>query len=324
MSKTVAIDHVVYCTTDRDGAIWASVGREEPRPSGMDADRFAVAMEPGTRLRVLGDRRNARLIMRLHLRNLATPHDEDELHLEVGRPPELDWRQFEDLPSGVVRRMQRVEAVRSSVGGWHRLTDEESVTYVMMAVAAASDCNEAAVTKFVRLHPAYPAVSFVQGLDETALGQLLVEIGDPRWFVDPEHPDRASRLRSFVGLSGGRSSRVRDARRRLVLQAWKGQETPADITKPGHFLWRARESRAEPIIGDLHASRRFLAFLAWTWVDAIATPRIRPEIPGENGLFVPDLFFDAIDAAAFRTHLKAAHAKRNAEIHSAESSDASD
>jgi hypothetical protein len=54
------------------------------------------------------------------------------------------------------------------------------------------------------------------------MAAVLTSIGDPRWFVNPDRPDRLSKLHSWMGLSGDKSCKDKIYRRKATELCWYG------------------------------------------------------------------------------------------------------
>jgi len=182
-----------------------------------------------------------------------------------------------------------------SVGGWHQLTEKDYVTFALIAEfeQAGGQCTSL-VERFLRVHPAWPALSFLPDLSKVAACRLLTAIVDPRWHVDPHKPDRDARLRSFLGLGGNGLEVVqsllmgepsldwprRVARAKDVLDTWTGGDytpPPQDVVGPSGFLWRVYYGVAEAkdgYRGMLRACHVFLRFLRSVWLDSLTATRV--------------------------------------------------
>jgi hypothetical protein len=208
----VVTDATLKVHTDaKTGSVWLIDGDGPPGDTGRDSERFAAELPPGPlTVRVLGFRENARLISSLYRRRPAHPG----LSVEVGRPVVVPWEQLDGQgPEHVLFEIRQL-AVQcpSSMGGWHALTDREYAGYALTALLNSGPADAHHVADLLGRHAAWPALSFITHLDLQATAQVLAEIGDPRWFIDPERPDSMSRLRSYFGLPpcGGRED-VRQA-----------------------------------------------------------------------------------------------------------------
>ena len=188
----------------------------------------------------------------------------------------------------------------TSAGGWRNFTAaDERVYSLIRCFSTPTPPHCSAVASEVVGHPAWPAASFIAGLNSIALAKLLVMIVDPRWHIDHGQPDREDLLFRFLGLQPSHKSRyVSDeeltARRRLVLSCWK-TDGPPRVPLPSQFLWSWWMTHDRD---DLSTSLVFVGYLQQTWLDAVCSTQ---------ELFVPEYFFTTKqEADEFRKHLMAA------------------
>jgi hypothetical protein len=309
----VVTDATLKVHTDaKTGSVWLIDGDGPPGDTGRDSERFAAELPPGPlTVRVLGFRENARLISSLYRRRPAHPG----LSVEVGRPVVVPWEQLDGQgPEHVLFEIRQL-AVQcpSSMGGWHALTDREYAGYALTALLNSGPADAHHVADLLGRHAAWPALSFITHLDLQATAQVLAEIGDPRWFIDPERPDSMSRLRSYFGLppaEGARTSARRAHRRDLLRRAWA--RPFADIREPGAFLWRHAKCHHSAARAELATSQYFLAYLRHSWLDSLCGDAVRKyvregaAVAHDQGLFIPEHFFKRPeDASSFRRHAAA-------------------
>ena len=271
------------------GEVWAAAGRQAPAAVASDVRGFLQAAAWGDFqvVRLLGCLSNASLIAGLWLH--ATPPRQTQVaspqvcqhRAELGRPEIALWRARQCLLS-------------PSLGGWHTLTAADAVSYTMATLPDGSD-RRACLPQ----HPAWAAISFLQPCDLAAVAELLAAVLDPRWFLDPNKPERISRAQAFLGQTPGVPKSAATAhRRQLVRQAWYGSGQP-DIAAPGAFLWR-RYLKA----GELKAGRTFTAYLLRAWQAELV--RQQSAVPVDS-LFAPDLLLSPSELLAFRQHTQAAN-----------------
>jgi hypothetical protein len=172
--------------------------------------------------------------------------------------------------------------------------------------------------KLLRAHPLWPALDFIPHLDEEACAKLITVIFDPRWYVDPAHPSRGSRLRKYLGLDLKTVEGVLDRGPKqrlhrcaeLVLKACGNEIAKADIERPENFLWRihhaAGEKSGKTAVAKLRMMQTFVEFLRLCWIAALGMRRHQNE-----SLFVPEYFFkEKHEADAFIKHLITKHTAR--------------
>lgn len=273
----------VHCSLT--GEVWTAPGRQAPAVAAGDLLSFVSTDEwrAYPLVRVFGCQANVQLITGIwdakrtqQQLQLATPqvcHDRQEL-----QNPEIAlWRARQCLRS-------------ASLGGWHTVTDGDIVTY-RMAVAAPGSASRVAL---LLQHPVWAALGFLQLWDQPAVADLLADVLDPRWFVDPEKPDRISRLQAFLGQYPGAAKTADAGRRRsLVRQAWFADGKP-DIAAPGAFLWRRYIEH-----GELKAGRTFVAYLMRAWQAELVQQQSKVRV---DSLFCPEMLMTISEATAYRRY----------------------
>lgn len=279
-----------------DGCVWYAAGFGAPRSSGQKIAAFlssSVLAGGRVRVRLLGIPENATLIMALHMRHRG--HEVDTV--ELAGPNICDNRAELDDPELALHRM-RVCTLPAAVGGWHPLTDTEYLTY---ALIARLDKTNGELDIQARVHllsmPIYRALSFVPTLSEPQAASLIVEIVDPRWYVDRRAPDRQGKLDLFMGLTPAAQRRVsgsatvlykpRELRCARVLTTWKTVEADVvDLNDPRNFLYRIYNAAKGGWRGDLRASQAFLRYLRYNWLESLEQRRGK-----RDRLFAPEWFF---------------------------------
>ncbi len=202
--------------------------------------------------------------------------------------------------------------LKPSCGGWRISGEADLVTY-MMAM------NDGPVSS---LHPAFQAVTFPFAANLRAAADVIVEMVDPRWFVNPADPDSYSWLYEHFGwgrnaaknakrlLGGPPGSGEQLGRAYKVYQACGG-ETPAPVAPEvnlrswnGIFGFRSTSD----VQTMVRACRGYLRFIAAAWLDALTPSRsyyfvrdrvtLSPQSTYAPQLFVPRLFFPTQNVVA--------------------------
>lgn len=298
----------IKLTTATNGDIWALWGEDLPRPTGYNLQRLPGDWKPGETesWRVPAAQKNVPLIVHLGQ------------HVAAGR-----GRSLEVCSPRCSTQEQPAEELYSarafnhpaSAGGWHRYADADALIYYMtVAYQKRSQISANPPYAPLQCHPMWHALSFISGLHFDYVGVLVSLILDPRWFVDPEHPDRDNRLPQYLGLDpttqamvasgppdpqSATRSAMRARRYNIVRRAWGAGKMPtgAALADPGNFVWRAYLGKGG-LKGEIAASKLFVAFLSQVWLASI-TPYAE--------LFVPEYFFrKGEEAAAYKKHLQAA------------------
>ena len=280
-----------------NGRVWFALGSHAAVETGLTPGQF-VASHPRTPspVRVLGVRGNAFLIREL----LKQPY----IQLEIGGPQISEAPPHLCDPAVVLHSMRRCR-LSPGMGGWHQATADDRTTYCLMAYLYEHAWDELAQA-MLHNHPAWRALGFIPHLNKHAVADLLNEIIDPRWYVDPAAPHRTARLTAYLGLTPAIMGAVWDERRygqhgqrcRMVWDCWDVGD-PGDTTVPGAFLWRIFEAR-KGMYGALRASQKFVIFLRHTWLQALARPT---RYSGQGELFIPDMLFKTpVEVQAFKSY----------------------
>jgi len=141
-------------------------------------------------------------------------------------------RNIENIDSSILydQIIPVANSLDARVGGWHPMTHTDAISYYLYSTAAYQrdlhkepgddELNGAlatAVDSFfhakarkslwsaIHKHPIFPYLD-MYNVNPVWLGAVIGLIGDPRWFIDPAHPNRSSRLKRYFGLD-----RLRDA-----------------------------------------------------------------------------------------------------------------
>lgn len=296
--------------TDKNGHVWYAVGIGGVHNSGQIADTFLMSPVMhgfGLRARLLGTPRNAELIAALYLRRRKN----EVVAVEVAGPNICEAATELEDPNTVLLRMRSAH-VAPACGGWHAVTERDYPTYALLArMQRTKAAFDAASSAYLQAHPVYHAVALIPTLNQERLAQLLIDIIDPRWYVDRRSPDRASKLELFLGLTPKIQNkvsdpdtllkRVRDFRCATALATWKtAGYHDVDVEDPRNFLYRIYAAAGGGPHGDLRASQAFIRYLRYNWLDVLER---RPG--ARDGLFAPELFFKTpAEIETYREHMK--------------------
>ena len=278
--------------TDPSGQIWFKERGREPRQTQLSPESLARQswLLDAQRVMLLAHHNNSDIITALYSakRTVGSP-----VRVLLGNPRLCPKRRLE-VPS-VFFSMDGWE-LPPSLGGWRELTDKDYVTYALAGVLRKSEdetCSNL-VERLLRAHPAWPALSFLSGLDKYRACELICTILDPRWHVDPAKPDARKRLQSTFGLGregvknvahvlvGGpqHPAGYNSSLANLVLDAWAGTGSgepclPPDpvLLRPQDFLWRIACKRPAGFKGMVRACRVFLSFVCDVWLDNLTSQR---------------------------------------------------
>jgi hypothetical protein len=300
-------------TVDHKGIVWELAGSRMPRSTGMDTATFMRdhSFSGDYNIRVVGTPTNAPFIVELFHRRVKS----EFASLEVCSPLCcLDPTDRED-PEVLLFSMRKFHR-SPSLGGWHEFMLKDYPSYVLATYYfdTAAAMNMLPITRtgtypadypkqLLYHHPAWPYLTFIEGLGVDICSELIASIIDPRWYSDPA-PDGTDgdRLEQFLGLYPGISKETESTRAKryqMVLGCWKnssGSVLKAD--GPRGFVWRVWASKGGGEKGDIAACKFFTNYLRLTWTMSLCTG------PQAQHLFVPSYFFnnkDEIDA--FTAHI---------------------
>ncbi len=293
---------VLRLHTAPDGLVWYGhdtlpfecTGRPAAAFSGA-ADTLDVGLDRATSVRLIGSAENAALVVSLARYRARVPRAALREILLVS--PLACPGPARASPEAVLRALWQPAAPAAAAGCWHLMGPTEYTTYAIVAELAINGGRPSELARrTLRYHPAWPALSFLAGLDEDAACRLVAAVIDPRWFRHPLRPARLSRLTAFLGLTpdnmaayvaGGLGGR-HYARARLVLDTW-ASGFKYSMTGPNGFLHRiaAAAPGGSYHLGLLKASVRFARFLFEVWsAEASGNAEVR---------FDPQLFFKSRD-----------------------------
>lgn len=293
---------------DDNNVVWYSDGCGPPTNSGKNLVGFMLlpVFNTAQRVRLLGTHRNAHLISALFAFKLK----KQLASVEVGSPLICTPAQ-RGKPERALLAM-REERKAASLGGWHEVQVPEYHAYALISQMQKFGKVDDQARRLLNKHPAWKALSFIPTLCTTSCCYLLHDIIDPRWYIDPRHPGRVSKLNAFLGLTPKVSENyelllarkphlpVRGMDRyETILNCWKnGQPTGDALKLPGNFLWRVRLLTEKQDKADLRASQVFVAYLRHTWLDALYAGKQK------EPLFVPEHFFKRpAEVEAFKAHM---------------------
>jgi len=322
------------------GRVWYLANNHDVRWSSRSPEEFLDSGEADgiDRIRVIGASSNARLITQLYDRKQRGLIGSVQVCTPLIGKTERERRK----PEALLMRMLLFQRAPSIGGFHEVVeADYRAYSLCVAALKSIAEQNAitAAIIPALRAHPAWRPLSFIQSLDRVSVAGLLSYILDPRWYIDQCAPDRTGKLEAWLGLHPKTQAGVSGGKRRwryhdrcaVVMNCWKNSRLENDIrerfeinkpvpvedaTLPGvapcDFVWRAWGSKlglgssarapADPVIADLRASQRFIAFLRHTWLSELyresdATPE------RHAALFRPaDFFQHPIEVEAYELH----------------------
>ena len=138
-----------------------------------------------------------------------------------------------------------------SVGGWRKCGDDDRIILTVRDALKDPSATTHQHRRTLRKHRAYSYFSYLQKCDWVHLINVICEIVDPRWFIDPMKPNSRGRLWSFFGLCGkglyprlvelsekspGADSPPKTRRLWHLIRAWYNKSITLDISDPKSWL----------------------------------------------------------------------------------------
>lgn len=301
MAKT---DDILRLHTDPQGSVWCGQSGIQAYNSKLSPEEFVLrpVFQDARHIRVLGVPVNAKLICLIHdtwqrADDYATGH-----RLQIGSPVcYLSNPVFNDTRFVLQQMWQPTSSARSS---WHTLTQKDYTSYLAIHSLQQSTRVDDKLLAIMAYHPAWKALTFVTTHDVEACCRLVCEIVDPRWYNHHSRPDRASRLLSYLGMSPEvfatrQASSQKLERAATVIKAWSSgsPEAAVDFGDPRNFVWRIYRNAGGGPTGLLRASRTFIEFIRFAWLQGVSQPGRR--------VFNPAMFFkhNQHEAFAYTTHV---------------------
>jgi hypothetical protein len=293
---------------DGKGEVWYLNGNGPPTQTGLPVAGFLLhpLCRGMPRWRIAGMPSNYQLTLSLFLRSMQ----EERGIVETCSPMVCKTAADRLNPSKVLYGMRQFERPKS-IGGWHVFKPEEYVSYALANQLQKTNGQvDELCLKILKNHPMWVFLSFIPDVNTEACAKLLGLIVDPRWYIDPIHPARGSRLRKFLGLDlptmlgvidKGPKQRLHD-RCALVLAACDSKYDKTLVKKPERFLWRiygdAGERSGKTVIAKLRMAQAFIEYLRLCWLAALGRGPHQKE-----ALFVPEHYFNKPEESqAFYDH----------------------
>lgn len=307
MSKSTYRMHV-----DGEGYVWYASDEHMPIPSMNKVGDFMrnLPIGPGDQIKVIGCADNVDLLLRLYDSKL----NKKLASLQVCTPTVCPTVGRRKQPEIALLDSNQWQGWPASLGGWHEFGEDDFPAYYLARnFSLGLDRLPDIIWKIGRSHTAWRALSFIPHLNEEYCYRLIASMLDPRWFIDPEEPEKNSRLEGFLGLTprtqfnvsgGGNDKTVQGFNNcTTVLRTWKCGKpvSKAEYAQPGNFLWRIHATEGTGYKADLRASQVFVSFLKNVWLNELYKNRVRVG----DSLFVPEYFFRTKEEAnAFKEHMR--------------------
>lgn len=268
----------IYLHTDAEGCVWYGSASQCAINSGLTPHDFVSSDVVGSALvgvqfiRVLGCSSNAELLVELFHYRATRPRLLGSQQVRLGSPVVVPAGKLCDAEF-VLRCLRQLPSHGSCVGNWHDMDKNDYCTYAlinMLRRVRGTQLPEFAA-RVLAYHPAWPALSYVSGLDRWHACRLLCDIVDPRWYRHPFRPNRLSRLYAHLGLTMqnmrcilGQSSEDRHFYSAVsAVLAWRGQSNQSP-----EFLDRYSLATGDAAKTLLRGAQRFVTFVALYWLHA--------------------------------------------------------
>lgn len=299
-------DQILKLQCTADGHIWYSDGMETPVESPQSLSEFVdgLAARESLHVRVLGTQFNAALIVELY-QKLCSPRREGRL--EVASPAICVTTAECRDPKIALYRMRQC-FLPPSLGGWHRFTELDYPSYAITAQLLKDRDVTEHVLRLLTTHPVYHDLQFIPDFNPKTFATLIADILDPRWFIDFEHPDRLTLLKTYLGLTPRYMWKVsrndvtcpRTQRCMLTWLTWTGHKaipTPEMLADNRHFLWRRWQSAGGGVKGSLRSTQAFVTYLVRTWQQQLVSKSQQ-----QLEMFIPENLLKGSEIQAYKEH----------------------
>jgi hypothetical protein len=292
---------------DNEGIVWYANGIGPATCSGLTPTAFLVhPSAQAQHIRFLGTPANAHLLLAYHALRIKTGAGK----VEVCSPLVCGTRRILGIPELALLAMRTCDLAPSN-GGWHEFDRNDYPSYALASMASKKTDTADDTLRMLKIHPVWPALSFIPHLDPFVCARLLALALDPRWYVDTARPHRNAKFNTFFGLNkrnqefltleASEETPYNVDRCQLVLDCWQDHNVKkADLDDPRYFLYRIWAYRKATVRALLRTSQIFLAYLRYNWLAAI--------YQRTNVLFVPEQFFKRKEEVhAYRAHMAKAY-----------------
>lgn len=309
--------HVLRLHSDAAGHIWFGDDYTPGECSGLSVDEFFSGQESqlgfdlrtAQRLRVLGIRQNAALIVRLYdtisHNGLRSPYSV----IELGSPVVCPTNAVLTDPEAVMHYLWQPEPVSALHVLWHTLGKHDYCTYSLISCIDKANKITDHARHIVRYHPAWPALTFAIKPDLEAACATIANIVDARWFHHYGRANRLSKLFAYLGITPqnvraffqlGNPGRHFDRALRAIATWYNRASVIAyntgNCVGPEAYLWRVYASHRDPEKGVLRGTEQMLRLVNHVWLNAVMPPH--PEVGFSSSQF----FRYATEAKAFEKH----------------------
>lgn len=302
MVNTTTTSDKLKIHVDSHGRICAAVGTTIPK-AYANMDDLTARVGPVQDVFLLAAECNAAVIRQVYIQ-------QQQVGGRVWLASPTALKTVPNAACMLVMRFQQLASLPASMGGWHAMTDADAVIYdlhhLLKNNSQQNELTELAMHDRLTQHPAWKLWSFMPTLSLTAFARLLTTIGDPRWFVCPEHPTRDGRLNLYLGIHPDVLRKQHDTakmvRLRNVLNTWKAHAAPDGVAPedlpPSNFVYRryAQYRDQDRVKAQIRASQHFINFVRQTWLASQST---------QHGMLsVDSIFWESDEIVAFKAWIK--------------------
>lgn len=257
---------------DSEGIVWGMTPQGIAKPVKLrDLEQLLRAGD----YRVVGLPSNYRLITELHA--LLTRR-KAKAQIWIGSPEVCPGKNCQPAP--LLSCLSVLEVHDNLHHRWHPLSSETYNNFLLLRALHDEGFSDLTATIY-NSHCLKPFCQFVGLTNPKKAADLISNIGDPRWYLNPRRPYRMSKLESYFGLAtaqlSDRKNTLRQARLSSVIAAL--DSLPSDS-------WFREELLTRPSADKYRGCKLLLGFLVRNWLTQLT--------PLDH--FDPDRFFQRPEA----------------------------
>lgn len=289
MSTVPHVNLRVTLHTDNDFSVWYSDNFIQGENTHSDITDFFNSdymeqLDCAATISVLGIRNNAGLITQLYERQLTKQKYRNK-RLFVRSPAAIPRKTLNDNIPVVLQRLRQPLASDCRAHQSHDIRPNDYITYSMIGSVLLDNTSTVPekAKRFLRQHPAFPAIDFVSSSNLDSACALICDIVDPRWFRHATHTSRQSNLYSYLGLTlqnmrcfCGETSNSESGFNRAVraMKAWYNSNFDPDNTAAGNFLSATFKKHTHKAKALLRCTQRFVSLLSHVWFAGVTNPHV--------------------------------------------------
>jgi len=257
---------------DSEGIIWGMTPQGITKPVKLrDLEELSRAGD----YRVVGLPSNYRLITELHLMLLKLTA---KAQIWVGSPEVCPGKNCQPAP---LLSCLSVLGVHDNLHHrWHPLSSETYNNFLLLRALHDEGFSDLTAAIY-NSHCLKPFCQFVGLADPQLAANVISNIGDPRWYLNPKRPYRTAKLESYFGLAStqlaGKKSVLRQKRLVTLMAAFNSLKRGS---------WLRSELTAGTKTNKHQGCKLLLRFLARNWLTQLT--------PLDH--FDPDRFFQQQEA----------------------------